>query len=122
MTDEEGQKVLRHMWKRPISPEAIEEILSSKCIFKENWEDLDDPCVMRVFGKRKAEQKEFESHIQRVRSSGTPHRIFEATDEICLSKSSVWNQTESRQVANHLNDKVNEPKQLIVYPKALVRI
>ena len=125
MTDEEGQKVLRHMWKRPISPEAIEEILeivSSKCVFKENWEDLDDPCVMRVFGKRKAEQKEFESHIQRVRSSGTPHRIFEATDEICLSKSSVWNQTESRQVANYLNDKVNEPKQLIVYPKALVRV
>ena len=74
------------------------------------------------FWKPKAEQKEFESHIQRVRSLGTPHRIFEATDEICLSKSSVLNQIESRQVANHSNDKVNEPKQLIVYPKALVRV
>ena len=62
------------------------------------------------------------NHIQRVRTSGTLHRIFEATDEICLSKSSVWNPTDSRQVANHLNDKLNEPKQLIVYPKALVRV
>ena len=125
MTDEEGQKVLRHMWKRPIDPQAIEEILeilSSKCIFKDNWDDLDDPCVMRVFGKRKAEQKEFENHIQRVRSSGTSHRIFEATDEICLSKSSVWSQTDSRQVGNYLSDKVNEPKQLVVYHKALVRV
>ena len=74
MTDEEGQKVLHHMRKRPIDPEAIEEILeilSSKCIFKDNWDDLDDPCVVRVFGKQKAEQKEFKNHIQRVRSSGT---------------------------------------------------
>ena len=77
---------------------------------------------MRVFGKRKAEQKQFESHIQRVRESGTAFRIFDATDEICLSKSSVWNQTDSRQVSNHLSEKVNEPKNLIVYSKALLRV
>ena len=125
MTDEAGQTVLRHMWRRPIDAPAVAEILAileAKCTFKENWADLDDPCVMRVFGKRKAEQKEFESHIQRVRESGTAFRIFEATDEICLSKSSVWNQTDSRQVGNHLSDKVNEPKHLIVYSKALVRV
>ena len=125
MTDEAGQKVLRYMWRRPIDAPAVEEILAildAKCTFKNSWDDLDDPCVMRVFGKRKAEQKEFDSHIQRVRSSGAPHKVFEATDEICLCKSSVWNTTESRQVTSHLNDKVNEPKHLIVYPKALVRI
>ena len=125
MTDEAGQTVLRHMWRRPIDAPAVAEILAileAKCTFKESWADLDDPCVMRVFGKRKAEQKEFESHIQRVRESGTAFRIFEATDEICLSKSSVWNQTDSRQVGNHLSDKVNEPKHLIVYSKALVRV
>ena len=125
MTDAAGQKVLREMWKRPIEAGAVEEILrilGEKCTFKDSWNDLDDPSVMRVFGKRKAEQKEFESHIQRVRSSGNEFKIFEATDEICLSKSSVWNETSSTQVSNYLNDKVNEPKQLIIYPKALVRV
>ena len=125
MTDADGQTVLRHMWKRPINAPAVAEILAildSKCTFKDSWDDLDDPCVMRVFGKRKAEQKEFDSHIQRVRASGSSYRIFEAKDEICLSKSSVWNETDSRQVSNHLSDKVNEPKELIVYSKALVRV
>ena len=125
MTDADGQTVLRHMWKRPINAPAVAEILAildTKCTFKDSWDDLDDPCVMRVFGKRKAEQKEFDSHIQRVRASGSSYRIFEAKDEICLSKSSVWNETNSRQVSNHLSDKVNESKQLIVYSKALVRV
>ena len=125
MTDEAGQTVLRHMWKRPIDAPAVDEILAilnEKCTFKDSWDDLDDPCVMRVFGKRKAEQKEFDSHIQRVRNSGTAYKVFEATDEICLCKSSVWNETNSPHVSSHLNDKVNEPKQLIVYPKALVRV
>ena len=125
MTDEAGQTVLRHMWKRPIDAPAVDEILgilNEKCSFKDTWDDLDDPCVMRVFGKRKAEQREFESHIQRVRNSGTAFKVFEATDEICLCKSSVWNETNSPHVSSHLNDKVNEPKQLIVYPKALVRV
>ena len=75
---------------------------------------------MRVFGKRNTEQKKFDSHTQRIRASGTLYRIFEAEDEICLSKSSVWNETDSRQVSNHLSNKVNEPKELIVYPKASV--
>ena len=125
MTDQAGQTVLRHMWKRPINPAAVAEILAildAKCRFKDSWADLDDPCVMRVFGKRKAEQREFDNHIQRVRDSGNPFKIFEATDEICLSKSSVWNVTESAQVSNHLNDKVNEPKRLIIYKKAIVRV
>ena len=125
MTDQAGQTVLRHMWKRPINPAAVAEILAildAKCTFKDSWADLRDQCVMRVFGKRKAEQREFDSHIERVRGSGNPFKIFEATDEICLSKSSVWNVTESTQVSNHLNDKVNEPKKLIVYKKALVRV
>ena len=73
-------------------------------------------------GKRKAEQGELESHIQQVRESGTTFKICEATDEICLSKSSVWNQTDSRQVGSYLSDKVNEPKRFIVYSKALVRV
>ena len=87
MTDELGQKVLRYMWNRPFDPQAVMEI--EKCTFENSWEDLDDPCVMRVFGKRKAEPKEFQNHTQRVRSSGSEYQIFEATDEFCLSKSSV---------------------------------
>ena len=125
MTDKDGQTVLRHMWKRPINPAAVAEILAildAKCTFKDSWADLDDPCVMRVFGKRKAEQREFDSHIERVRGSGIAFKIFEATDEICLSKSSVWNLTNSRQVSNYLSDKVNEPEKLIIYKKALVRV
>ena len=125
MTDADGQTVLRHMWKRPINAPAVAEILAildTKCTFKDSWDELDDPCVMRVFGKRKTEQKEFDSHIQRVRASGSSYRIFEAKDEICLSKSPVWSETDSRQVSNHLSDKVNELKQLIVYSKALVRV
>ena len=125
MTDADGQTILKHMWRRPILRQAIQEIidiLGDKCTFKETWEDLDDPCVMRVFGKRKAEQKEFEDHIQRVRASGTPYKIFHATDEICLAKSKIWTATDSVQVTNHLNKEVNEPKQLIVYPKALLRV
>ena len=113
------------MWRRPIDASAVAEILAileAKCTFKESWADLDDPCVTRVFGKRKAEQKEFESHIQRVRECGTAFMIFEVTDEICLSKSSVWNRTDSRQVSSYLSDKVNDPKRLILYSKALVRV
>ena len=70
MTDEAGQTVLRHMWRCPIDAPAVAEILAileAKCTSNVSWADLADPCVMRVFGKRKAEQKEFESHIQRVR-------------------------------------------------------
>ena len=51
-------------------------ILDTKCTFKDSWDDLDDPCVMRVFGKRKTEQKEFDSHIQRVRASESSYRIL----------------------------------------------
>ena len=113
MTDKDGQTVLRHMCKRPINPAAVVEILAildAKCTFKDSWADLDDPCVMRVFGKRKSEQREFDSHIERVRGSGIAFKIFEATDEVCLSKSSVRNLTDSRQVSNYLSDKVNEPE------------
>ena len=34
----------------------------------------------------------------------------------------MWNEADSRQVSNHLSDKVNEPEQLIVYSKALERV
>ena len=34
----------------------------------------------------------------------------------------MWNETDSRQASNHLSDKINEPKQLIVYSKAPVRV
>ena len=47
MTDKDGQTVLRHMWKRPINPAAVAEILAildAKCTFKDSWADLDDPC------------------------------------------------------------------------------
>ena len=67
-------------------------------------------------------KREFDKHIQPVHALGTPYRIFEAKDEIWLSKSSVWNETGSRQVRNHLSDKVNEPEELIVYTKALMRV
>ena len=76
MTDADGQSVLRHKWKRPINAPAVAEILAildTKCTFKDS---LDDPCVMRNFGKRKAEQEEFDSHIQRVRASGSSYLIF----------------------------------------------
>ena len=54
MTDEAGRTVLRHMWRRPIDAPAVAEILAileAKCTFKVSWADLDDLCVMRVFGK-----------------------------------------------------------------------
>ena len=119
MTDKDGQTVLRHMWKRPINPAAVAEILAildAKCTFKDSWADLDDPCES---GKP---SKDFDNHIERVRGSGIEFKIFEATDEICLSKSSVWNVTNSTQVSNYLSDKVNEPQKLMIYSKALVRV
>ena len=60
MTHAVGQTILKLMWRRPILRQSIQEIidiLGDKCTFKEAWEDLDDLRVMRVFGKRKAEQK-----------------------------------------------------------------
>ena len=107
MTDKDGQTVLRHMWTRPINPAAVAETqanLDVKVTFKDSWADLDDSCVMRVFGKRKAEQRDFDNHIERVRGSVLAFKIFEATDEICLCKSSVWNVTNSTQVSICLSD------------------
>ena len=76
-------------------------------------------CVFSDSGKL---SKEFDNHIERVRGSGIAFKIFEATDEICLSKSSVWNVTNSTQVSNYLSDKVNESQKLIIYKEALVRV
>ena len=46
--------------------------------------------------------------------------MVEARDEICLC--SVWNETNSTQLSSYLNDKVIEPQQLTIYPKALVTV
>ena len=76
-------------------------------------------CVFSVSGKLNKESLKVTSSeyvIRELLLKSSKQR----TKFVC--KSSVWNETNSSHVSSHLNETVNEPKQLIVYPKALVRV
>ena len=125
MTDLAGQRLLTLMWGRPIQLEKANEIvdiISSHCNFVPDWNSLKDETVMRVFGKRTAERKEFRKHLDSIRNSRRPFLIVGATDEVCLAKSSSWNKTTSQEIKALLDKRVNEPHQLVLYKGALVRI
>ena len=72
MTDLAGQRLLTLMWGRPIQLEKANEIvdiISSHCNFIPDWNSLKDETVMRVFGKRTAERREFKKHLDSIRNS-----------------------------------------------------
>ena len=57
----------------------------------------------------------FSEYVRRVRRT-------EFLKPLRVSVRARFGARHTRQVANHLNDKVNEPKQLIVHAKALVMV
>ena len=70
MEDPVGQELLLLLEKRPVSDEDAErviEIMSSLCNFVENWEQIENPMIMKVFGKRVAEKKAIKPHFSNMR-------------------------------------------------------
>ena len=74
------QELLLLLEKRPVSDEDAErviEIMSSLCYFVENWEQIENPMIMKVFGKRVAEKKAIKPHFSNMRQRfGTLVRTF----------------------------------------------
>ena len=124
MRDTDGQNVLQCLWEKPITSEAIQLIvttLSEKCTFLENWDDLVDATVMRVFGRRDAARKAIDDYFERVQNSGQPFLTFTANDEVSRSKSSIWTNA-TRKMSDFLDKECREPKTLIVHKHAVLKI
>ena len=94
MEDPVGQELLLLLEKRPVSDEDAErviEIMGSSCNFVENWEQIENPMIMKVFGKRAAEKKAIESHFSNMRQRfGTLVRTVQADDQIRSETSHAW--------------------------------
>ena len=124
MEDEQGQLLLRLMEQRPIPEQDVDRIVHlfmSNCEFVSSWDEIDDPSVMKVFGKKSAERESIARHFEFIRQSGQQHFIAKSVDEKRIMASTMW-RPGNLAVTSFLNSKAREPAELMVYDKALVRI
>ena len=125
MIDPVGQELLRFLERRPIDENIIEQIvhiISNRCNFVLNWNQLNDSMIMKVFGKRVAEREALDNYIEDVRNNGISYKISEARDEICNDGcKDIWRLSESRDVTTFLNQAVGETEKLIFHSSCVMR-
>ena len=105
MVDPAGQELLRLIERRPLQESEIErcvEIIGENCCFVSTWNDIEEPMIMKVFGKRIAEKESFESHCQNIYNSGVPYKKIISVDEISPKNSHLWKRA-SHQVSTTEN-------------------
>ena len=124
MLDAEGRELLEKMTLKPISKhdiDIIKKTIEKKCNFVSSWEEIEDKRVMKVFGKRTAEQEAIKHFHQEIRSSGEHFCEIIAFDEMCPNLSSNW-QDASNEVVNFLNKECAEPKKLTLKKHCILRL
>ena len=123
MEDPRGQELLKLLENRPIDADQIDnilEIISSSCNFVDNWQDLTDRLIMKVFGKKAAEQEAFAEHCSFIESSGSSFSYSESKDEISTEGSHFWRPA-GRRVSHLLNKQVTEYERVLFYPNCILR-
>ena len=124
MEDVAGRRLLKLMEQRPIPENDIEEIdalFATHCNFVSDWNDVDDPSVMKVFGKKSAERKALLRHFYFIESSGMPHFFVDAQDEVKIAGSHSWRPC-SPIITKYLNGKCRESQRILVYDRAIVSV
>ena len=112
------------MEQRPIPEQDVERIvqlLMENSHFVASWDEIDDPSVMRVFGKKKAERESIARHFDYVSRSCVQYFVAKSVDEKRMLGSTMWRLGDVW-ITRFLNNKVREPDELLIYDKGLVRI
>ena len=123
MEDILGQELLKMLEKRPVAEydiEKIVQIISSNCNFVSDWQTLTDRLIMKVFGKREAEQEAFQRHCHDIEESDLAFCYSTAIDEISTEGSHDW-RTASKSGTNYLNKQVAEYEKVLFYPGCVLR-
>ena len=124
MIDAEGKELLEKMTLKPISTNdivIIKNIIEKRCSFVNSWEEINDKRIMKVFGKRAAEQEAINYYHQEIRNSGEAYIEIVAIDEMCSHMSSHW-QDATKEAVNFLNKECDEPKRLTLKKHCILRI
>ena len=124
MVDPIGQELLRLLERRPLTEDDISrvvEIISNSCNFVGSWNDIHDAMIMKVFGKRVAEQEATEKYFEKIEGTDMPFRYSYAQDQICTQGNSVWRTADNRSVTNYLNYNVSEYEKLLFHPSCVLR-
>ena len=123
MVDPLGQELLCLLEKRPVENSDIEriiEIISAECNFVDDWQDIRDRMIMKVFGKRAAEIEAFEKHCAMIESRTLQFQYSKAEDQVSIEGSHSWRPC-TRKATIHLNKNVNEYEKIIFYPSCVLR-
>ena len=124
MMDPTAKELLEMMSMKPIPEkniEKIEKIIDRNCSFVDPWTNIQDKRIMKVFGKRAAEQGAISSYQQKVKQSAKRFCEFDAIDEMCPHSSSNW-QSASSEAVKILNTEYQEPKKLILKKHCILRL
>ena len=125
MHDPHGKEVLQLLEERPVAPASIDricELLLEHCQFHDSWDTVDNKMIMKVFGKKSAERQSLMDHETNIRDTGAAYSIATSTDEMCVSNSNVWRLADNNSTISLLNKKCREPKNLILYDRAVLRL
>ena len=124
MVDAEGKELLEKMTMKPVSNNdivIIKKIIEKRCRFVNSWEEIDDKRIMKVFGKKSAEQEAINFYHQEIRNSGESYCEIVAIDEMCPNLSSHW-QDATNEAVNFLNKECAEPKKLTLKKHCILRL
>ena len=124
MVDAEGKELLEKMTLKPITNDdiiIIKKIIEKRCSFVNSWEDIADKRIMKVFGKRSAEQEAINNYHQEIRTCGEGFCEINALDEMCPNLSSYW-QDATNEAVNFLNKECAEPKKLTLKKHCVLRL
>ena len=119
-----GQTLLDLISLKPVPVDVIRQIISTignKCSFVDDWNDLPDGGVMKVFGKREAVRQAVTKHQHSITSSGQPYVTFQAVDECRTRHSSIW-RAASPEASKKLDKECREPRNLVLYQHCFVRL
>ena len=105
MHEANGKRLLELMSQKPIPPDditIITSLLSKHCSFVNNWIDVHDASVMKVFGKKEAEREAIFYYQQQQIRNGVNCIEFISQDEMCAEFSNTWKPA-TQKVVDFLN-------------------
>ena len=124
MHDVCGQALLDMISLKPLEANDIRHVIQTigrKCSFVEDWIDLPDQSVMKVFGKREAVREAVAKHQNDISHSGQSFVTFQAIDECRTRHSSIWRPA-SPEASKKLDRECREPKCLVLYQYCFLRL
>ncbi|KAF4650828.1 hypothetical protein FOL47_000836 [Perkinsus chesapeaki] len=116
------RRVLHIIRKLPPSDEEItecKELIRSNCTFRTEWSEVGSD-VLRIFGKKTAEQRAEREFIESEIAGGTAYRRIKAVDEFTVDNGVVW-QDATQQMTEALNKRSRFTEELVLLERGLLR-